>query len=271
MTTERVDRMGKSGRTALITGASAGLGRELARLAARDGHDVVLVARRKDRLQELAQELEGAHSVRATVMEADLSNRATPLAMLERARSAGIAVDFLINNAGFGSHGAFAESDFARQAEMVDVNVRALMELTYRFLPQMLARKSGRILNVASLAGFVPGPYMATYYASKAFVLSFTEALSAELAGTGVTVTASCPGPVATEFGAVARSDRTNLLRGGGADAGAVARHAYRSMLAGKVVAIPGFRNKLSAQVIRLSPRAGVRRVAAWMNRKGES
>jgi hypothetical protein len=125
-------------------------------------------------------------------------------------------------------------------------------------------------LNVASLAGFVPGPYMATYYASKAFVLSFTEALAAELRGTGVTVTASCPGPTATEFGTVAESDRTNLLRGGGADALAVARHAYQGMLAGKVVAIPGFMNKLTAQVIRFSPRAGVRRVAAWMNKKAE-
>jgi len=260
--------MGKSGRTALITGASAGLGREFARLAARDGHDVVLVARRKDRLQALAQEIEGAHGVRAIVLDADLSDRAAPQAIAAKLEGAAITVDFLINNAGFGSHGLYVRADFARQSEMVDVNIRALMELTHRLVPQMLARKSGRILNVASMAGFAPGPYMATYYASKAFVLSFSEALAAELRGTGVTVTVSCPGPVATEFGAVANSDRTNLFRSGAADAFAVARHGYRAMMAGKVIAIPGFMNKMTTLLIRLGPRAAVRRVAVWMNKK---
>jgi len=248
--------MGKSGLTALITGASAGLGRELARVAARDGHDVVLVARRKDRLQELAKELEAAHGITAIVIDA------------ERVQAAGLSIDFLINNAGFGSYGPFAETDLARQTEMVDVNIRALMELTHRLLPQMLAHKSGRILNVASLAGFAPGPYMATYYATKAFVLSFSEALAAELRGTGVTITASCPGPTATEFGAVAKSDRTNLFRAGAASAASVARHGYQAMLAGKVVAIPGLANKLTALSIRLGPRAVVRRIAAWLNQK---
>jgi short-subunit dehydrogenase len=260
--------MSKSGRTALITGASAGLGREFARLAARDGHDVVLVARRKDRLQELAHELEGAHGVVATVIDADLADPAAPQAVVERTCAAGIVVDFLINNAGFGSHGAYAQSDFARQSEMVDVNIRALMALTHRYLPKMLARRSGRILNVASLAGFVPGPYMATYYASKAFVLSFTEAVATEVRGTGVTVTASCPGPVATEFGAVANSDRTNLLRSGAADAVSVARHGYQAMMAGKVVAVPGFKNKLTTLLVRLGPRSAVRTAARWMNKK---
>ena len=260
--------MSKSGRTVLITGASAGLGREFARLAARDGHDVVLVARRKDRLQTLAQELESACGVRATVIEADLANPSAPGLIVERIDAAGIVVDFLINNAGFGSHGAYAQTDFSRQSEMVDVNIRALMELTHRFLPKMLARKSGRILNVASLAGFVPGPYMATYYASKAFVLSLPEALATELCGTGVTVTASCPGPVATEFGAVAHSDRANHFRAGAADAVSVARHGYRAMMAGKVVAVPGFMNRLTTLVIRLVPRAAVRAATKWMNKK---
>jgi uncharacterized protein len=260
--------MEKSGRTALVTGASAGLGREFARLAAADGHDVILVARRKDRLYELAKELEAKHAVSTTVIEADLSDHGAVQAIVEKVQSAGLSVDFLINNAGFGSHGSFVQSDFARQAEMVDVNVRALMELTHRFLPPMLTRKSGRILNVASLAGFVPGPYMATYYATKAFVLSFSEALAAELRGTGVTVTASCPGPTSTEFGAVARSDQTNLFRGGGASATSVARHGYRAMLAGRAVAIPGLANKSTALSIRFSPRSAVRRIAAWMNRK---
>lgn len=260
--------MGKSGRTALITGASAGLGREFARLAARDGHDVVLVARRKDRLLELAQELERVHGVNATVIDADLAERSAPQTIVERLEAAGIGVDFLINNAGFGSHGAYAKTDFARQAEMVDVNVRAVMALCHRFVPKMLERKSGRILNIASLAGFVPGPYMATYYASKAFVLSFSEALAAELRGTGITVTASCPGPVATEFGTVADSARTNLFRSGGADAVSVAGHAYRAMMAGKVVAVPGFMSKLTTLLVRVVPRAVVRRVTGWMNKK---
>ncbi len=260
--------MGKSGKTTLVTGASAGLGREFARLAARDGHDVILVARRKDRLQELAKELEAAHGTVVTIIDADLADRGTPRAIVERIQSAGLSVDILINNAGFGSHGSFLETDFARQAEMVDVNVRALMELCHRLLPAMIARKSGRILNVASLAAFSPGPRRATYYASKAFVLSFSEALVAELRGTGVTVTASCPGPVLTEFGAVAKSDRANPFRGGPGSAASVARHAYRAMLAGKAVAIPGFMSKLTAQAIRFLPRAVVRSAAAWLNKK---
>jgi uncharacterized protein len=260
--------MGKSEQTALVTGASAGLGREFARLAARDGHDVVLVARRKQRLQELARELEAAHGIRATVVDADLSDRAAPRAIVETIRSAGLSIDFLINNAGFGSHGPFADSDFARQAEMVDVNIRALMELCHLLLPSMLARRSGRILNVASLAAFVPGPYLATYYASKAFVLSFSEALAAELRGTGITVTAFCPGPTETEFGKVAKSDRAHRLRGRPADAVSVAQEGYQAMLKGRVVVIPGLANKLTAQAVRFAPGAAVRRAAAWLNEK---
>jgi uncharacterized protein len=262
--------MGKSGRTALITGASAGLGREFAKLAARDGHDVILVARRKERLQELAEQLGAAHAVSATVIAADLADRDAPRAIVEKIYAAGLSVDFLINNAGFGSRGAYGDSDFAREAEMVDVNIRALMELTHRFLPSMLARKSGRILNVASLAGFVPGPYMATYYATKAFVLSFSEALAAELRGTGIAVTALCPGPTNTEFSSVANSERTNLFRAGSADAAGVASYGYRAMLAGRAVAIPGLANKVIAHGAALTPRAVVRFLAAWVNRVKE-
>jgi len=258
--------MEKTAHTALITGASAGIGRELARLVAADGHDTVLVARRRDRLDELAAELGSAHGVKVTVIAADLGDRAAPQAVAEQVRSASIDIDFLINNAGFGSHGPFAESDLARQLEMIDVNVRALVELTHLFLPGMLARKRGHVLNVASVAGFVPGPYMATYYASKAFVLSFTEALAAELRGSGVTATASCPGPTETEFGAVARSDGTKLFRSGVADAASVAKHAYRAMLAGDVVAVPGLMNKLLVQSVRLSPRSVLRSIAAGFN-----
>ncbi len=258
--------MTSKGQTALITGASAGLGRELARLAARDGQNLVVVARRRDRLDELASELSAAHGVTVTVIAVDLGDPASPRAIAERVGAAGIAIDCLMNNAGFGSHGPFAESDLARQLEMIGVNVRALVELTHLFLPGMLARKRGRILNVASIAGFVPGPFMATYYASKAFVLSFTEALATELRGSGVSATASCPGPTATEFGAVATSDGTKLFRSNVADAASVAGHAYRAMLAGKVVAIPGLMNKLIAQSVRLAPRAILRSIAAGLN-----
>jgi short-subunit dehydrogenase len=149
---------------------------------------------------------------------------------------------------------------------MIDVNVRALVELTHLFLPGMLERKQGRILNIASMAGFVPGPFMATYYASKAFVLSFTEALAGELRGTGVTATASCPGPTDTEFGGVAGSSKSNLFKRHLADAASVARHGYRAMLAGKVVAIPGLQNKLSVQSVRIAPRAAVRAISAKLN-----
>ena len=258
--------MARTERTALVTGASAGIGRELARLAAKDGHDLVLVARRRDRLEELAAELTAAHGVVVTVIGADLSDQAAPADIAERLRAAGTRVDFLINNAGFGSCGPFSGADLEREVAMIHLNVRALVQLTRLFMPEMLARKSGRILNVASVAGFVPGPYMATYYASKAFVLSFTEALATELRGTGVTATASCPGPTVTEFGAVAHSADTNLFRRGAADASSVAHHAYRAMLAGKVVAIPGLMNKLIAQSTRLAPRALLRGVVAYLN-----
>ncbi len=257
--------MGEPGQTALITGASAGLGLELARLAARDGCDLVLVARRRERLEALGTELRAAHGVGVTVLDGDLARPAAAQTIAERVEAAGLAIDVLINNAGFGTLGPFAESDRARQLEMIDVNVRALVELTHRFLPGMLARRKGRILNLASVAGFAPGPYMATYYASKAFVLSFTEGLATELRGTGVTATASCPGPTATEFGDVAGGSRTKLFRHL-AGAEKVARHAYRAMLAGDVVAIPGVMNELLAQSARIGPRALVRRIAASMN-----
>jgi short-subunit dehydrogenase len=260
--------MARTERTALITGASAGLGRELARLAAKDGHDVVLVARRRDRLEELAKELETAYGMKATVLAADLGERVVPSAIADELHAKGIAVDFLINNAGFGTRGSFVHSDLARELEMVEVNIRALMQLTRLFLPDMIARKRGRILNIASVAGFLPGPYMATYYASKAFVLSFTEALSAELAGTGVTVTASCPGPTATEFGSVAGSDKTKLFQSNVAQVEPVARHAYKAMMAGTIVAVPGLMNKLIAQSVRISPKSVLRSIAAGLNRK---
>jgi len=253
--------------TALITGASAGLGREYARLFAKDGHDLVLVARRRERLDELARELAAAHGTTCMVIAADLAAPSAGQQIADQVQAAGRTIDFLVNNAGLGKRGPFAQSDVRLQLEMIDVNMRALVDLTHRFLPGMLERKQGRILNIASIAGFVPGPFMATYYASKAFVLSFTEALACELNDSGVTITASCPGPTKTEFSEVAGNARTQLFSNSVAQAAPVALHAYRAMMAGQVVAIPGLLNKLIAQSTRISPRSWLRAIAARLNR----
>src|SRR5262245_37104081 len=196
---------------ALITGASAGLGSEYARLFAADKHALGLVARRRDRLDELAAALEKAHGVSSYVFPADLTDPAAPRRLHDEIAAAGLEVEFLVNNAGFGSNGTFSEMDTQRELELIEVNVKALVHLTRLFLPGMVARQRGRILNIGSTAGFVPGPFMATYYASKGFVISFTEALAHELRGTGVTATVSCPGATATEFAGVAGNDRSRL------------------------------------------------------------
>jgi short-subunit dehydrogenase len=254
------------GKTALITGASAGLGAEFAWLFAADGHDVVLVARRKDKLEALAAEIKKKHGVSAHVIADDLGDHAAPERLAAELTKRGIDVEFLVNNAGFGTSGVFAELDPRRELEMVEVNVTTLVHLTRLLLPAMIARKSGRILNIGSTAGFQPGPFMAVYYASKAFVNSFTEALSRELQGTGVTATVSCPGATATEFSQVAGTDKSRLFQGGAMGAREVAAHAYRAMQRGDVIAIPGMKNKMGLQVLRLSPRSMVRNIAARLN-----
>jgi short-subunit dehydrogenase len=255
-------------RTALITGASSGLGREFARLAAQEGHDVVLVARSESKLRELARELSTAHQVGAHVVTADLSQPEAPDTIVAAVNRLGLAIDFLINNAGFGSTGAFLELELAREIEMIDLNVRALTALTHHFAKPMVARGFGRIMNIASTAGFQPGPFMATYYASKAFVVSFSEALAFELRGTGVTVTCHCPGATATEFASTAGNDKTKLFqRKGVADAREVALHGYRAMMKGQVLAIQGALNWMGVEAVRFAPRAAVRSMAAGFNR----
>ena len=254
---------------ALITGASAGLGKEFAKLFAADGHGVVLVARRKDELELLARELSAKHGVHAVVVARDLAQRESAREIFEEVQRQELEIEFLVNNAGFGSNGSFVEQDIERELHMLDVNVKSLVELTYLFLPQMLNRRSGRVLNIGSTAGFQPGPFMATYYASKAFVNSFSEALAFELKGTGVTVTLSCPGATATEFSRSAGSDNTALFRTPGslAEPGQVAREAYRAMLAGKPSVIHGFKNQASVQALRVSPHSLAIAVAAKLNR----
>jgi uncharacterized protein len=256
---------------ALITGASAGLGEQFAHRFARDGHDVILVARNEARLNALAERLR-LHKVRTFVMPFDLADPKTPKALAEAVAAKGLEVEYLVNNAGFGSNGAFLDLDVSRELEMVQVNCAALLELCHRFIGPMRARGHGRVLNIASTAGFQPGPYMATYYATKAFVVSFSEALFHELAGTGVTVTASCPGATATEFAKTAGNDTSRLFqRPGVAKAEDVVHDAYEAMMQGQALAVHGWMNLLAMQSLRVSPRSVVRAIAASLNRAPSS
>lgn len=242
--------------TALITGASSGIGRELARLAAKDHFDVILVARRRERLHELAGELSARYGVTVEIVAADLAAAGSAERVFDAARARTGGVDVLVNNAGLGAHGLFAETPLERDLDTIRVNVLALTELTKHCVTGMVERNRGRILNVASTAAFQPGPLMAVYYATKAYVLSFTEALDEELTGTGVTATALCPGPTRTEFQEKAGFGDVPLLRGPLVrDAAEVARVGWEGAKRGKRVVIPGFANRVLALGARLSPR----------------
>ncbi|MHC4473832.1 MAG: SDR family NAD(P)-dependent oxidoreductase [Planctomycetota bacterium] len=245
--------------TALVTGASSGIGRELARALAAGGHDLALVARRRPLLEELARDLAATHGVRAEVVAVDLSGPGGPTEIHEWASGLGLRIGCLVNNAGFAGHGGFADLPRELQLEQVTVNVCALVELTHLFLPAMIEHGEGRVLNVASTAAFQPGPYMAVYFASKAFVLSFSEALASELRGTGVTVTALCPGPTESGFWERAEIPSSGLVERAKMDAARVARVGYRGMMAGKAIVVPGFKNRLGALLVRLLPRSWVR------------
>ncbi len=256
--------------TALITGASAGLGTEYAWLLAQAGHDVVLVARRREKLEALAEQIQTKHKVTATVLAEDLCDAAAPARIFAALEEKKIAIEFLVNNAGFATSGDFASSDSKRELEMIQVNITALVDLTQRFLPAMIARKSGRILNIGSSAGFQPGPGMAGYYATKAFVNSFTEAIAFELRGTGVTATVSCPGATATEFADVANVGGSSLFAMGAMGAREVAEHGFHAMMNADAIAVVGLKNKLGVQSLRFAPRALVVWLAARLNRTPE-
>jgi short-subunit dehydrogenase len=243
---------------ALITGASGGIGLELARIFARERYDVVLVARNQARLEEIAAELRAGHGVHVDVIAKDL---ASPDAPAEIQRQVG-SVDVLVNNAGFGLYGKFVEFSPEDEIGLMHLNMDALVLLTRMFLPGMIASRSGRILNVASTAAFQPGPLMALYYASKAFVLHFSEAIGNELKGTGVTVTILCPGPTATGFQARAAMEESRLFRLGMMSAKAVAEKGYRGLMRGKTIVMPGLKNKILAQSVRFSPRKMVTAIA---------
>jgi short-subunit dehydrogenase len=253
--------------TALITGASGGIGEELARIFSSQKHDVVLVARGEDKLHGLAGELGRTHGIQARVLAADLADPAAPPRIFEALQAQGVTVDVLVNNAGFGAQGAYAEVDFEVERRMIQVNIVALSHLTRLFLPGMLARRNGKILNVASTAAYVPGPFMAVYYASKAFVLSFSDAIAEEVQGTGVSVTALVPGPTATNFAAAAGNENSRLFRSGAVmNAAAVARVGYDGLMAGKRVAIAGLSNKLTVLSTRVAPRTMLAKITRGLN-----
>jgi short-subunit dehydrogenase len=252
--------------TVLVTGASSGIGRELARCFAADGSRLVLVARKGHALEALATELRQAHEIQAQVFTADLAHPETPARLAGLLKAAGLKVDVLVNNAGFGAHGPFADLPLERQIEMIQVNVTAATRLARLLLPGMLERCRGGILNVASTAAFQAGPGMAIYYATKAYLLSFSEAIASELEGTGVTVTALCPGPTATNFAAAANARFSRPFMKSAMSAEAVARAGHRAFREGRVVAVAGFRNQFLVFLVRFAPRAVVRRIVKRLN-----
>jgi short-subunit dehydrogenase len=240
--------------TALITGASTGIGLEFAKRFAKDGYHLVLVARNRERLEEVATSIPSHQPVSVHVIDLDLSDIDAPQRLYDLVRGMDIHIDVLVNNAGIGIFGEFAQTDRVTELKMIDLNVRGLTDLTKLFLPQMIEKGSGSILNVASTAAFQPGPLMAVYYATKAYVLSFSEALANELKGTGVTISAFCPGPTATEFQERANmnASRLQLLR---MDVNEAVNIGYQGFKQRRTIIIPGFRNRFLVTLVRFLPR----------------
>ncbi len=249
----------------LITGASAGIGSALAHVFAAHGHELVLVARREQLLAKLADDIAAAGAPRPTVLRADVARIDASRRIGEALAAAGLEPEIVVNNAGFGLSGEAAKLDRGEQLAMIDLNVRALTDLSLAFL-EALERRKGGILNVASVAGFLPGPGMAVYYASKAYVLSFSEALHQELKPKGVRVTALCPGPVPTEFQARAGINATKFPRRLTRTAAQVAEEGYRGLKDGERVVVPGLPNKLITVLVGLLPRRYVLEKAAARN-----
>jgi len=251
---------------ALITGASSGIGYELSKVFAREGYNLILVSRNEEALQKLATQLRTEHEVLAKVIAKDLAASNSPQEIYSQVLKESIAVNVLVNCAGLGLAGKFSETDLSTELRMIQVNIVALTELTKLFLQDMVRRREGRILNVASTAAFQPGPLMAVYYATKAYVLSFSEAIFEESHNSGVIVTALCPGPTRTDFqnrAGLAESKLFNpkrLLRTD--EPLEVAELGFEGMIRGEAIVIPGFRNKLLASAVRFLPRKLVRKAA---------
>jgi len=257
--------------TALITGASGGIGYELAKLFAKAHHNLVLVARNPPRLAQVADELQRQFGITVRTFALDITEPAAPQSLFEQLQSGGIDIGILVNNAGYGRFGEFAEVPLEESLGQIQLNITGLTELTKLFLGPMLERRSGKIMNVASTAGFQPGPLMAVYYATKAYVISFSEALANELDGKGVTVTCLCPGATETGFAGRAGNDESRLFKKlRPMDAKTVARAGYRGLLKGKTLVIPGFRNWLVAESIRVSPRKMVTAISRWVSERVE-
>ncbi|WP_139492409.1 SDR family NAD(P)-dependent oxidoreductase [Brevibacillus dissolubilis] len=256
-------------KTALITGASSGIGRELAIRFAQDRHNVILVARSEGKLKELADQIRTQYGVTVTIIAKDLADIHAPKEIYDQLQQAGIQVDYLANNAGIGCFGDFVTNDIDQEMQLIDLNVRALAYMSRLFLPDMVKRRHGGILNVASTAAFQPGPLMANYYASKSYVLSLTEALANELKGTGVTISALCPGPTETDFVKEAHMEGSKLFKGDVMSAKAVAEMGYDGLMAGQTIVIPGLKNKLMAWSVRLVPRKWVPGIVRKVQEKG--
>jgi len=252
-------------RTALITGASGGIGYELALIHASKGHDLVLVSRNLPKLEQIAAMIRKEHGVKVFVIDIDLSVQGSAAVVAEKLAQEGISVDILVNNAGFGDISLFSECDWDKQQRMINVNILALAHLTRLLLPGMISSKYGRILNVASTAAFQPGPTMSVYFASKAFVLSFSEALHNEVRDFGVSVTALCPGSTESGFHATALGEGKHVKERKLPSSREVAEYGYRAMMKGRTVAIPGLKNAFMATCVRFMPRSLVVSTARWI------
>jgi uncharacterized protein len=252
-------------KTALITGASNGIGLELAKIHASKGGNLVLVARNKAKLDELKLELENQYKISVYIIGKDLSLPNSSQEVYNETSQQKIQIDYLINNAGFGDFGMFVETDWNKELKMINLNITTLTQFTKLYLKDMVARKSGRIMNVASTAAFQPGPTMAVYYATKAYVLSFSEAIDNEVSDKGVTVTSLCPGATESGFQAAAAMEESALVKGKKLPTSReVAEYGYKSMLSGKTVAIHGLMNYIMANSVRFAPRA----FTVWLVRK---
>ena len=254
---------------ALITGASGGIGYDLAKMAGADGRNLILVARSAKKLNALAVELRKNNDTEVVTIAVDLSDEKGVNKLLDEIASQNLKVEILVNNAGFGDFGDFSKADLSKNMEMIRLNIGALTQLTHAIMQQMLGSGKGRIMNVASTAAFLPGPGMAVYYASKAYVLSFSEALARELKGSGVTVTTLCPGPTDTSFATAAGLGKSLMHRMlPPATSAEVAKAGYKAMMKGKTIEIPGFMNKLTALTPRFTPRSIVRNMIYGIHKK---
>ena len=249
-------------KTALITGSSCGIGYELAKIHAGNGGDLVLVARSKNKLDELKAELIKKHGISVHTIGKDLSIPGSAKEIFDELNNLKISVDYLINNAGFGDFGLFESCDWEKQEKMINVNVLALAHLTKLFLPSMISRGSGRIMNLASTASFQPGPTMSVYFASKAFVLSFSEAINNEVEDRGITVTALCPGSTESGFHQATLGEGKPVKKRNIPSSEAVAKYGYKAMMKGKTVAIYGLKNTVMANLVRIGPRSVVVKMA---------